>query len=752
MEYLIKASVVVILFYLCFSLFLKKETFFQHNRWFLLIGLIIALIFPFIIIPVYIAIEPAVTSEVIHTQNIFTQAITSNQITTQPENAFDWTQLLSIIYSIGFVVFLIQFILQFGSLALLLLKNPKYKDELFTYVIVKNKISPFSFFKWIVYNPEAFNENELELILTHEKVHAKQLHSIDLLLTQLACIIFWFNPLIWLYRKEVRQNLEYIADNKTQSTSVDEKTYQHLLLKTSVANHNISLSNNFYNSLIKERIVMLKKSRSNKKKQWRYLLMLPLLAGLLMSMNTETIYVETESHTIANKKTIEFVVTKNTTDQELKAMSDKFEKKGITLIFSKVKRNNSDELTSLFLKLNNHSYGGGNSNSPIDSFIIYKELFDRGGGYVGRINGATLHFDDNTNDKKAIEALQERAFKAILNSGLQSKEDLKNYKKKFLNKNDKTKKKKTLTPAKKSSKSQPNKNTKNIAIATPLKSDKIFQFNGDNLISIITKNSTDSDIDKIKEQLKKEGLTAKFKGIKRNKKGEITAIKIEVKSNNSNTSYNVNSDEAIDSIKIAYDADKNSISIGNSNASHGENTFVFKSKDAKHKIHKSGNGSHVYVISDDEHQYGQDTIYVTKAKASNGKVKTIKSNGKVHVISGDSNDEVIEIIVDEDTNDEKETMIVNGKKKKVWVTRVDDKDSPFILELDDSKTSIFVSDDEHKKPLYIIDGKEVSPDKFKDLKTDLIESMTVLKDKSAIDNYGEKGKNGVIIIKTKKKN
>ncbi|EDP71656.1 TonB [Flavobacteriales bacterium ALC-1] len=700
MEYLIKASAVIILFYLCFSLFLKKETFFQHNRWFLLIGLMVAMIFPLIVIPIYISVEPIVIPETLS----FAQATTpTNIVMTHAETAFDWSRFLPLIYGIGFIVFLIQFVLQFGSLVLLLVKNPKHKDELFTYVIIKNKISPFSFFKWIVYNPDTFDENELNLILTHEKVHAKQLHSIDLLLTQLACIIFWFNPLIWFYRKEVRQNLEYIADSKTQATSADEKEYQHLLLKTSVANHNISLSNNFYNSLIKERIVMLKKSRSNKKKQWRYLLMLPLLAGLLMSMNTKEIYVESEDPAIASNK-----------------------------------------VTS---KANGK-----------------------------RTQKATL--EPNTSTNEEVNIIEDKSS---------------TYKKSGVNKKTKpsnSKKKASLI------------NSKTIAMTNPEKPVSQPVFIRDISTAVITKNTTDAELEGIKENLKKEGLTIKFKGIKRNKSGEITAIKIDAKSKKSSSNYQTNSDdEAIKTIKIVFDSEKNSISIGNGHARHGENTFVFESEDGNHKILKSGSSSNTFIYSideehehdeeDEEHEHGSPK-FIIKSNGKKGKIKKIKSSSSnVHVISDDDDNEVIEIIVDED-DDNKETIIVNGKrvniakgkknivvngkrvnvakgkknivvngkkikvvkgnKKNIWVTNVDHKDDAFVLEIDDTKKNIFISGDNGKSPLYIIDGKEVSKEAIVDLKSDFIESVTVLKDKSAIQKYGKKAKNGVIIIKTKKKN
>ena len=349
MEYLLKASAVIAIMYLCFYLFLKKETFFEHNRWFLLTGLVLALIFPLIVIPVYIPVEP-IANEV-------TTVITSTPssfVVTPAEVAFDWYKLIPILYSIGLIVFSVQFIFQFGSLVLLLLKNPKHKDQHFTYVIVDTKISPFSFFKWIVYNPESYDAEELQLILTHEKVHVNQLHSIDIICTQLACILFWFNPLIWLYRKEVRQNLEYIADSKTQSLTNTTKEYQHLLLKTSVANHATIVSNNFYNSSIKKRILMLNKSRSNKKNQLKYLLILPLLAGLLMSMNTETVYIEAQN----NSNTTEFInsittesikvkFTKNMSDESLDKMKTWLKTKKVTMTIKHIKRNSNSEISNL---------------------------------------------------------------------------------------------------------------------------------------------------------------------------------------------------------------------------------------------------------------------------------------------------------------------------------------------------------------------------------------------------------------------
>jgi len=371
MEYLIKSTLVITVFYLSYFFFLRKETFFTNNRWYLLSGLVIALIFPLIIIPIHISTE----YPTLNPQNYgYLEEIPLNsEITSTP---FDWSQILLGIYLIGLIIFLIQFVFQFGALIWLIINNPKNKDGFYTYVIVNSKISPFSFFKWIVYNPNSFNNKELDLMLTHEKVHASQLHSLDILFTQLVCSIFWFNPLIWFYRNDIRQNLEYIADHKTQSKTNNTKEYQHLLLKTSIGEQQISLSNNFYNSLIKERIVMLQKSRSNNMKQWRYLLMLPVIAGLLMSMNTKTIYTTNAPEEIVSATStsneigehIEIIFNKDTTEEQLNAIKSDLKKNGVSMTIKSIKRNNANEITQINVDFKTEN-GSANYNISSDEAI-----------------------------------------------------------------------------------------------------------------------------------------------------------------------------------------------------------------------------------------------------------------------------------------------------------------------------------------------------------------------------------------------
>ncbi|MFC0605282.1 M56 family metallopeptidase [Winogradskyella pulchriflava] len=603
-----------------------------------MVGILASVFIPLIVIPIYVEITPSI----VETSMPF--AINS-EIHQTPDTtvAFDWLQLLFTIYSIGVAFFLSKLLIELASLKLLFNKHNYYRNGSYLLIETENNIPPFSFFNWIVYNPNKYSKEELQHILNHEKAHANELHSIDIIITQLACVLFWFNPFIWLYRKEIQQNLEFIADKKAQNFSECEKSYQLVLLKSSIPKHNLLVTNNFYNSQIKKRIIMLHKTKSNRLNAWKYGLILPALALFLMSFNTKEVFIEIEDQlNLHNTPQIEASVEPN------------------------------------------------NFNDHVD--------FDK---------ETETEYSKSTNTPK------------------------KN------NQNN------NLTTQASSTKAA--KNSSNVI--------------GDISITIIDKNTTDSELDKIKEDLKKQGLTIKFKSVKRNKEGEIMAIKIDAKSKNSSTNYHISSDdETIEPIKIVFDEENNTISIGNGHAKHGKNTYVYETRHGgKHKIHKTGSGSNVYVISDDENEhdseYEHDAKVIVRSNGKKGKLKKVKHSTDVHVISGD-NDEVIEVIIDEDGDDKEvieEKIIINGKgnSKNVWVSKKDDS-NVIILNDSDSKNKIYFASDDNKTPLIIIDGKESTKEDMNKILPDAIESVTVLKDKSAFEKYGDKGKDGVLIIKTKK--
>ncbi|WP_111308268.1 M56 family metallopeptidase [Confluentibacter sediminis] len=382
MEYLLKVSAVVAIFYLSYKLFLQRDTFFESNRWFLILGLISSLVIPFLVIPIYIEYTPVDLSNFTINEQI------STEIT---EKAFNILDYLAIFYGLGVAFFSVRFSIQFMSLATLIFKNKGLKKENFVFIETQTNILPFSFFNWIVYNPEKFNQTELEQIITHEKVHAKQYHSLDILIMHLSCILLWFNPFIWFYHKDLKQNLEFIADKKTIKEYNCKKSYQYTLLKTSMPSHQMALSNNFYNSLIKKRIVMLQKSKSKKINQLKYALVIPFVALFLMGFNTKEIYVEKQNPRKSNlietsKKIIPediyIIITKDFTDEDFKRVIAEAQEQGIKLTFTNIKRNDKNEIISIDAAFTNENGSGTfnlNGKEPIKSFAYSQN--DEGFGF-----------------------------------------------------------------------------------------------------------------------------------------------------------------------------------------------------------------------------------------------------------------------------------------------------------------------------------------------------------------------------------
>lgn len=642
MEFLLKASTVIFIFYICYKLFLQRETFFNANRWFLLFGLLIAITLPFVIIPIYVEYVPVIQNFIVPSNEIEAQ--------TAIEDSFDWIQFIYILYSIGTLFFLVKLGVEFSSLFILLRKNKTTKNGDYTFVETDNKVPPFSFFKHIVYNKNHFSETELDHIINHEKVHANQFHSIDVMISQLLSAVFWFNPFVWLYKKELQQNLEFIADKEAQYVSNSQKSYQTLLLKASLPNYQLALANNFYNSLIKKRIVMLQKSNSNKLNAWKYTLVVPLLAIFLLSANTKEIYVE---------KTVQ-------TGNQLLLADPSFESELDNVLNSTIKNENVEE-----------------TSNKISNSYINKEK-----------------------PKKAPQSTGQTA--------------------------------------------------------------EIVKTVEDHEMVMVTKNLSDADLETIKKQLKEKGITAKFRGIKRNSDNEITAIKIDLSSENSRANYHCESEDPIKPIKISFDSKGDSISIGNAIGIHsGDQTFAFVSKDGAHKIHKAVKADNVFVFSDDEDDEDVEKIVIRNSD----KGYVAHSAGKAIWVTKD-NDDTIKIkdkiviagIDDTDTllvkKMNKGNVFWIGKeadhsiklgKDGVWTTK-DSDDKVFHFNHQSGNDKFFISSDGEKDPLFILNGKEISRKEMDELDSGSIEKVEVLKGDSATAKYGDKGKNGVVIITTKNKN
>lgn len=389
MDYLLKSSALLAIFYSCYFLFLQRETFFQSNRWFLIAGLLTSIVLPFIFIPIYVEVNTFDLSSITPKAMSYVPFNNTVEITEEP---FDVIQALSWVYFVGIVFFLIRLLLALFSLRKLFKATKLTTAGQFRIYETALNVTPFSFFNRIVYNPNQYSSEDLEHIINHEKVHARQWHSADILLVQLYCLLFWFNPVIWMYRKAMRQNLEFIADAEAQSLSFENGNYQKVLLKTSLSNQEFFLTNTFYTSLIKKRIVMLHQSKSKAIHKAKLVFAIPFIALFMMSFNTETIYVETNSNKVPNdalnlfqEDSVKITFHKDLTDADLKQIQQDLQSNNISFTYKRLKRNAQGEITAIktvFTSQGNRTTYNLDSSNPISSFYFEQSQDEFGVGKV----------------------------------------------------------------------------------------------------------------------------------------------------------------------------------------------------------------------------------------------------------------------------------------------------------------------------------------------------------------------------------
>lgn len=362
-----------------YHIFLKRDTLFKENRLFLLSGLALAFLFPLIKIRRTIVIDTPVIVKKGEQLSQVAKATTDNGWYT-PEN------ILLTLYIVVSTFLMTKFILKLTSLKRLAKNAHKRREKPFMHLETEKKISPFSFFNYIFYNPRLFKPDELHAVLEHEKVHARQFHTLDILFLELLKIFFWFNPILWLYKSAVKQNLEYLADHFAIARAGNKISYQYLMLKQVVDTQEYTLANSFYNSLIKKRIVMLNQNQSRKVNVLKTLVILPLLGLFLVSFSIEENYLYKDSDSVESimdgktakdGKVVELTIYKNTTDIELDDITKDLSNEGIDFSYTAV-RNDDKEIIEISLHLSGKNDEGkkvsgnytSNSDGPIGPITV----------------------------------------------------------------------------------------------------------------------------------------------------------------------------------------------------------------------------------------------------------------------------------------------------------------------------------------------------------------------------------------------
>lgn len=287
--YILKSTICLILFYLGFKALLSNDTFFRFNRWVLLVGIATCMLLPAIKIQTS---EPLLIQQpIIHLEKMIAGEETVvtylsdnnpevNMIpVVTPAKMIDWGQIIALLYWAGFIFCLMTTLLSFRKMFVLIRSGRKLQQGRYTLILVPSCVSPFSWGRYIILSEEDYEKYPDE-ILTHEMMHLKSHHSIDLLFVECILWLHWFNPAIWLLKRELKDIHEYQADKGVLTQGVDATKYQLLLVKKAVGSSLYTLANSFNHSKIKKRITMMLKGKSNNWARLKLLLLVPV--GLIV--------------------------------------------------------------------------------------------------------------------------------------------------------------------------------------------------------------------------------------------------------------------------------------------------------------------------------------------------------------------------------------------------------------------------------------------------------------------------------------
>lgn len=293
LAYFLKVNIAIMLFYAFYRLFFYKDTFFGWRRTALLCFFGISAVYPLLNIQTWIAgQEPMVAMADLYA------SIVLPELTPQMEVTTDWKNIIfrsaGIVYW-GIVILLtIRLLIQTTGIIRLVFSCRTTQINGYTVHLLARPGGPFSFFQWIFIHTDSHSKEEIDEILTHEQTHVRQWHSVDVIISEVVCILCWLNPFAWLMKREIRTNLEYMADARVLETGYDSKTYQYHLLGLSHHKAAATIYNSFNVLPLKKRIKMMNKKRTKEIGRTKYLMFLPLAALLMIVSNIETVARTTE--------------------------------------------------------------------------------------------------------------------------------------------------------------------------------------------------------------------------------------------------------------------------------------------------------------------------------------------------------------------------------------------------------------------------------------------------------------------------
>ncbi|WFO14633.1 M56 family metallopeptidase [Cellulophaga baltica 4] len=257
--YLIKVTACLAIFIVFYKLVLENESMHTYKRFYLICSLIAASIIPTVLFTEYIYITPELIL------NTYVSEINSDEIPVFYQKTDYLTPTLWTIYGLGVLIFGCKFCSNLFKIGTRIRRNPKINYDRSIHVLLEERLSPHTFFNFIFLNKQKFEAQEIpEEVLLHEQAHAVQKHSLDVLFIELMQVILWFNPFVYLFKRAIKLNHEFLADQAVLQKGAELSNYQKILLAFSSNAPETQLANAINYSSIKKRFNIMKKTTSKK--------------------------------------------------------------------------------------------------------------------------------------------------------------------------------------------------------------------------------------------------------------------------------------------------------------------------------------------------------------------------------------------------------------------------------------------------------------------------------------------------------
>lgn len=259
MGYIINSFLISFCLFIFYKCVLENEKNHQFNRFYLLMSLVLSIIVPLLDLS-FLFSNQVIQEPINQISQVFTAERSNVSELVETNQSID---LWFLLYGTLCVILLFRLIWRVSIFQQISVKEERIERRTHRLILTRKLTDPFTFMKSVFLNKDAFNRGEIEPeILRHEQCHAEQYHSLDVLFAECVKIAFWMNPIMYLFKKSIQLNHEFIADEYVLSKSDSVRDYQYLLLQKSTKNKYHYLASNINFIMTKKRLLMMKKSKS----------------------------------------------------------------------------------------------------------------------------------------------------------------------------------------------------------------------------------------------------------------------------------------------------------------------------------------------------------------------------------------------------------------------------------------------------------------------------------------------------------